>query len=665
MSEHTYETFLDLAEQARARSEHDEALDSYKKALMLLGPDDVLERASIYASIGDVKRAQGRSREAELNYEKALSAMPGYTPALKALVEIAEAEGDHRRAVERRKKLAERITVPIDKAAELARAAMVLDDKLGDARGAIDLFEQSRELAPGDVKVLERLRVLYEKVHRWPKVVEILGALCIETDDPVARASLRFAQADIALGRLRDEPRGLSFLEGALEEDPTHEKAFGALVAVRTNRGEWMELQRVYARLIDRYAERGDVARAHDVCKRLGILRRDKLGDGPGAIEAFRGALQCKASDVDTRAALAELLIAKGDTEGAIVELEACARDAPTRAQTYRRLFETLQKNNQPDRAFLCAIALDELGVAEIDHQLVIEQFASNAVKPTSKLDDEAWDELRAPGTDPVILSVIGAVRDSAIRARVADLREQKKLFLLDPTKRQDPNTSTATLVRGVVWAATVLDVPVPSIYVLDDVPGGLAAAQVDEPTLAVGPSVLSGLSLAELAFVCGRHLTYYRPEHYPLVFFPTLPELTSLFLAAIKTARPKTPVPKDKALDRLCAHFERDLSEESKRSLEAAVEEFEAKGGRVDLGAWIRSVELTAQRAGMLLLGDPSIALARVKNEHRTIADVKPEERRDDLLAFLASKAAGNLRKKLGVGIKPSIRPPAQAAST
>ena len=38
-----------------------------------------------------------------------------------------------------------------------------------------------------------------------------------------------------------------------------------------------------------------------------------------------------------------------------------------------------------------------------------------------------------------------------------------------------------------------------------------------------VGPQVLSGRSVQELAFLAGRHLTYYRPGHYPIVFFPTL----------------------------------------------------------------------------------------------------------------------------------------------
>lgn len=658
MSDFTFEDFQELAEEARRKGEYDEALDAYKKALMLLPSEDVLDRAFMYAAVADVKRQQGKPREAEANYEKALSAMPGYVPALRALLDIAEEERDWRRAVDLRRRLADRLLEPVEKAVEMAHAAGILDDKLNDSRAAIDLYERSRELSPGDITVLQKLRNLYEKVSRWPKVVEIDGALCTEADDPMERARLRFAQADITLGRLRDETRGVSLLEGALEEDPSHEKAFHALVAVRTRRSEWEELQRMYARLIDRFAERGDVERAHDVCKRLGILRRDKLSDGPGALEAFRGAIQCKPSDVDSRGALAELLILKGETDEAIVELERCALEAPTRAQTYRRLFETFQKNQMPERAYLCAIALEELGVAELDHHVVLDQFKSEgAIKPTTSLDASAWDRIRAPGADPVIAAVLEAVSDSAVRLYI----DEKKPRALDPFRKQDPKTSTVSAVRGFVWAATVLGIPTPFVYVLDEVPGGLAAVQVGQPTTAIGPSVLSGLSIAELGFVCGRHMTYYRPEHYALVFYPTLPELTSLFLAALSCARPKMPVPKDKVLEKLRKHFEKDLGDDKADALEEAVTKFEKGGGRVDLAAWIRSVELTAQRAGMLLLADPKVALAMVKKEKRAIADVKPEERVADLLAFLASSAMAELRQRLLSG--GSMRPPAQAA--
>lgn len=649
------------ADEARGLGELDAALALYRRALMVSTDDDVLERASIYASVGATKLEQKKNLEAESNFEKALALMPGYRPALVALVDMATAEGDWRRVVSYRQKLADLAHEDDDRVKELLEIATVLSDKRDDARAAITVLEKIREISPGEQRALDRLLALYQKLNRWPKIVEILGAQCTELDDPVARGALRFQQADIVLGRLRDEPRGVGMLEAALEEDPAHEKALLALVAVRTRLAEWTELERVYARLIDRHAERGDLERAWDVCKRLAVLRRDKLGDGPGAVEAFTGAVRLKPRDADTRAALAELLIARGDSDLALEELEQAAAASPTRAQTFRRLFEIHTKNGQTDRAYLAALALEILTAAEMDHELLIEQFRPDGtLKPTAALTDFDWDAcLRAPGHDPDVARILRAIGPAAVRARVNELTDQKRLVSLDLTKRQEP-TSTITAVRAFAWASNVLGIALPEMYIMDNVPGGVAAVQAWSPTTAIGPEVLSNVGLTEVVYVAARHLAYYRPEHYPLVFFPTLAELTQLFLAALKLGMPEVPMPPNEGVAKLRRQLAQSLEAAEKGELESAAKAIEDKGGKVDLAAYIRGVELTAHRAAFVLSADAHVATRRIASEQRAIAEVTADDRRHDLLAYLASHGLAEARQKLTS--KPSLRPSAPA---
>ncbi len=649
---------------ARDRGAFDDALEHYKKALMISTEDAELERASIYTGIAETKRKQGKPREAESNYEKALALMPGYKPALISLVEIAESEKDFRRVALLRKRLVDAAGDDEARMRELKKLAEVQRVELTDTRAAIDSLERAKEIHPDDLDVLRALRQLYENIHRWPKVVETLGSICTETEDARERGLLRFAQADIALGRLRDEPRGLGFLEAALEEDPTHEKALVALVAVRTRLSQWTELERIYARLIDRHAERGDVERAFDLCKRLGTLRRDKLGDGPGAVDAFTGAVKLRPSDADTRGALAELLIAKGDVPAAIVELEETAAASPLRAQTWRRLFEVQTKRGNHDCAFLAALALEELGAADMDHQLLIDQLRpEGALKPVAAFDDSSWDvRLRASGHDPVLEAIMRAIAPAAVKAKIDELAQSKKLVDLDPRGKQD-KASTVTVVRAFVWASTVLGITTPDIFVLKDVPGGVGAVQQAIPTTVVGPELLRDVSLADLVFVVARHLAYYRPEHYPLVFYPTLPELTTLFFAALKIALPEIPIPAGDAVAKLRKRIASHIGAEERAELVKAAKAFDDSGGRVDLGTWIKSVELTANRAALVLSGDFHAAMKRIKSEKRGIADVTSEERRADLVGYLASAGHADLRQRL-YGRNPSQRPPPPSPS-
>jgi len=658
------EPLLDLADGARARGAWEEALAAYKAALMVAPQSAANEavRASIYARIGDVKRAQGKPREAELNYEKALDDDTRHRPALDALVDMATEAKDARRAIEWRRKRLRSIDGTEAQVAELLTIARALQAELGDARAAAETLEEARRVDPRDRTVAEALRDAYEKLHRWPRVLDVLAEIAELTADPAQRAALRFDAADVALGRLREEERGLGLLDRALDDDPTHDKALHALVAVRTARNEWDALDAAYTRLVDRYAKLGDAERAWDVCRKLGALRRDKTRDVVGAIEAFTGAVSCKPSDIDSRAMLADMHLARGDEAQAVAEFERVAQDAPLRSSTFTRLFVLHQRAGRADRAWLAATALEELGAADVDQQLVADQFRPEGpIRPARSLDDAGWDEvLRAPGADDVVADVLRAIVDAATSARIEELRETRKLFALDPAKLQSA-TSTVTAVRSFQWAAQVLGVEAPELYVLDEVPGGIAAVPAPHPSTALGPDVLRGLGAKDLAFLAGRHLTYYRREHYALICYPTLPELSALFLGAVKLVMPELPVPGylSEAVARRRKTLVKHADEAQKKTLRAAVERLDARGGRVDLAAWIKSVELSAQRAGLLLCGDLKVAMTRMRAENRAIAELGLDQRRADLLAFCASDRLGRARGLLGVDARTSNAPP------
>jgi tetratricopeptide (TPR) repeat protein len=532
-------------------------------------------------------------------------------------------------------------------------------EKAGDLWKAMDVLEEAKGVRPDEVAVLSALRAGYEALRQWPKVVAALAALAEIQPLLHDKAQRYFEQADVLLGRLRDEPAGLTALERALENDPTHDRALAALVAVLGRRSDFRALDRTYAKLVEAFAAREDVARAWDVCRKLGQLRRDKLSDGPGALEAFMGAVKLKPKDVETRAALAELLIAKGDRAGAIAELETAAQVEPARAETHRRLFEHHRRAGVTDRAWLAATALEALGVANVDQSVLAAQFRGEA-RPTSALDGAAWSLLRAPGTDAVIEEIVAAIAPSAIAVKVAALRGERRLFALDPERRQSPD-STATLVRTFAFASQVLGVKAPDLYLYDQAAfgGELAAVPAAAPSTVFGEAVMRGRKLGELSFLVARHVTYYRPEHYPLIFYPTLPEMSALVLAAVKLARPELPLPPNPLAAGIRKELAQHAAEADRAALAAAVEKLDARGGRLDLAAWIQGVELTANRAGLLLAGDLSVALQAMKGETRAVADLTFQDRRAHLIAFTATRALAELRAQIGVAAKASLPPP------
>jgi golgin subfamily B member 1 len=650
------EPILADAESAHKKGEWDRALDGYKKALMILGDKEPQAMASLYASVAEVKLAQGKEREAEASFEKALAADPAHARSLAALVKMAREGKDARRAASFERRLARSLPDEAKRIEAYARAAELYEEAK-DLSTAVEVLEEAHKIRPHEPALLSALRAGYEALRQWKKLVDLLGVMAEAAPLLHEKAQRRFEQADVALGRLRDEQMGLAALASTLEDDPAHERALAAIVAVHSRREEWRALEKVYEKLVAAFARREDPARAWEICKRLGQLRRDKLGDGPGALEAFTAAVKLRPKDVETRAALAELLFAKGDREAAVAELETAARVDPSRAETHRRLFELHRRAGATDRAWLAATALEALGAANVDQGMLAHQFRGE-LRPTSVLDDAAWSLLQAPGNDPVIEAIARAVAPSAVRVKLEELRVERKLVLLDQERRQQAD-STATLVRTFGFASQLLGVQAPELYMLETVDGGLAAVQAETPSTVFAASLGSGHKVAELAFLVARHLVYYRPEHYVLLFYPTLAELTALVLAAVKVARPELPLPISPASVRIRRELATHTTLAQKGALTAAVDLLDARGGKLDLAAWLASVELTANRAGLLIAGDLAVALSTMREEKRSIAELTFDDRRAELIAFTASRQLAELRVKLGTLAQAALSPP------
>jgi len=590
-----------------------------------------------------------------------------------SLISLATQSKEWDRVVTYRVKRAEVLDDDDERASELCRVADILEERVGDTPRAIAMLEHARHARPSHVGILLKLRQLYEAQHEWGHAVEVLDGLFRTSSRARERGTYRFGQADLALHKLGDEPRCVAFLELALDEDPELDRALSLLISIRTRREEWAELANMYERLLDRLTGAGNKERAWEISKKLGTLRRDILLDGSGAIEALRTATDLYADDTESRAALAELYANRGDRALSVRELETVSVYAPLRADTYQCLYDLHARAQRPDRGWLAATCLEELAVADVTHEVVIEHFRPEGpIRPMAAMNETWWDEyLCAPGADSIVGDLLRAVSATAIAIAIEERAasvDHGNDDVSDVGTKKD-NAKSDLAVRTFGWAARVLSITHPDLILLPNVPDGVAALPTPRPTVALAADLRTRRTVQEIAFLAGRHLTYCRPEHYALIFFPTLPALSSLLMAAVRLIVPRlsagAPQPQlQESASRVVTELGERLPAEDKAALEQAVLRLEARGGKLDLHTWIRHVELTAGRAGLLLAGDLRTALRIIKSEVRTVSDLSLDTKRGDLLSFTVSEAYGKLRERMGIAILSSLPLPAPPAN-
>jgi hypothetical protein len=276
-------------------------------------------------------------------------------------------------------------------------------------------------------------------------------------------------------------------------------------------------------------------------------------------------------------------------------------------------------------------------------------------IQVKSRLDNEGWvKSLFHKDENLFIGKIFEMLTPAAIVAKTNQLRAQKQLPTLDRRFKQDPATSTVTFAKTFGWAAQVLGVPTPELYVRNDVQGALTAVTATPPASIAGQTVLTGFTPQELTFIVGKHLSGYRGEHYIKNLFPTLNELKVILFAGVKIVMNDFSVPGEmaQAVNATAMELAKHMQPVHRESLKLVVQKWIEDGAKADLKRWMQATEITASRAGLLLCADLEIAKKIIGAEPQLPGDLAPAEKMKELLMFSVSEQYFVLRKMLGIAV-------------
>lgn len=207
------------------RDDPSAAIEVLLELSQLVGPGEPQRLAELRLALGELYLAQEQPELARERLEATLQLDQHNEKAMRLLLAVYEALGDHAAAAEMVRVLAHQLPDPLVRAGLLHHRAQLLGTHLGDEEEAINCLLKAYDIAPQHVPTLWRLVDYYwgegdlESVRQMARDLDTSGALEGETHD------LRLVSISTAILAGGDEDRAAQLLRSVLADPELHEGA--------------------------------------------------------------------------------------------------------------------------------------------------------------------------------------------------------------------------------------------------------------------------------------------------------------------------------------------------------------------------------------------------------------------------------------------------------
>ena len=132
-----------------------------------------------------------------------------------------------------------------------SKAAVALENHLGDRKRAIDIWRRALDANPQNDAAFVTLERLLELEGRNKELLEVLQAHAEATSDGEARLALFKRVARLAESGAGDAPKAISAWNQVLDVSEADEEALASLAKLYTTTNKWSDLSEIYQRQID------------------------------------------------------------------------------------------------------------------------------------------------------------------------------------------------------------------------------------------------------------------------------------------------------------------------------------------------------------------------------------------------------------------------------
>ena len=319
-------------------------------------------------------------------YEKILEIEAENEPALRALMEIFQANELWTELIGVLKKLAEVSLDPTEKSHFQNEVARLTEEQLGDRAAAIEEYRATLDLDELDPIALGALERLYRETSDHEALIQVLfNKVSIQ---PENEAAIKIEIGEIYETKLDNAPKAVETYEEILSYHPQHRHALERLEELYAEQEDWRNLAEVFERLL--FVADAPEERLR-VCQNLAVLQETEFNDKENAVEYYLKIREIDANDTEAIGHLDRLYrdleqwedVARLDRErmlasGDPAEQERLQRDL---AELYLDKLEDLDNGLRELRAVLKLVPGDETVATRLTEILEREDMWEDVIE--------------------------------------------------------------------------------------------------------------------------------------------------------------------------------------------------------------------------------------------------------------------------------------------
>ena len=604
--------------------------------------------------LGESARASGDLKGARAPLEEAADLDPSNRLPLQSLAKLHEAEEKWDDVIKTKDRELD-ICDGDDRTQLLMEMGEIAADRLKDRTRAAKIFVAALEERPDDRKLLTKLMQLYSEEKDWGKLIDVVLRLAEFVEDKKQKAKYLQTAAIVAGTQMGDVDRALDFYEQVMDLDPEADKALTESIELRRGKGEHEEVEKL---LKKKLAKASETKKKDEMLKcfgELGELYNKHLGWTDKAIDAYEAAHTLDPDNKERSELLSELYASDPEKylDKAVASQMALLRENPYRPESYNLLRRLYTEVKRADPAWCLCQALVVLNLAEPDEERFFNRMRSDtaAAAQDSFTDDDWLSKVMHEDADPLLTSLFALIGRAVLAKRGRSFEE----LGYDPRYAVDLAQHPYPMSQTLHYAAGVLGMDPPPTFENANDPGGLSFLHAQTPSIVLGTAALSAeVPPQAAAFIAARHLTYFHPGMYIRHLLPSGTGLKAWLFAAIKLIAPQFPVaaqlegPVKEALEALDKGMEGQRRDQLARIVSKLLE----GGGALDLKKWVAAIDLTADRAGLIVCHDLETAAEIIRASDESSSAVPNQDRLKDLVLYSVSEKYFSIRQRLLIAV-------------